>query len=216
MHNEPRAKTHHARIGNFAARNILAKICRRSHNRTVRSAMATANLPNVSTFLPVEEYLNTTYRPDVDYVDGHIEERDVGDFDHADLQTQISVMMRNRQKEWGVRVAVEARIRVSPTRIRIPDVCVLDVTLVRERIITHPPLLCIEVLSPRDSLKSMRKRVQNFFDMGVLHIWIFDPETRTAHACTPTAIAAHTSGTLRVPNTPISLSLEEAFATLDA
>jgi len=182
--------------------------------------MATTYPVAATNLLSVEEYLNTTYRPDVDYVDGLIEERNVGEFDHADLQTEILTLLRGRQQEWSVRVVGEARVRVSPTRIRIPDICVLDAARERERIITHPPLLWIEVLSPRDTLKSMRKRAQDFFDMGVLHLWIFDPQTgnqtRTAHACTPTTITAHTTGTLRVPNTRIELSLEEAFATLDA
>jgi Uma2 family endonuclease len=170
----------------------------------------------LSHLISVEDYLNTTYRPDVDYVDGEIEERNLGEFDHGDLQTAISTFLRLHQKDWGVRVVVETRTRVSSTRFRIPDVCVLDASLERERIITHPPLLCVEVLSPRDTLKSMRKRAQDFFDMGVKNIWIFDPETRTAHACTASSMTGHKTGALRVPNTRIALSVEEIFSTLDA
>ena len=62
----------------------------------------------------------------------------------------------------------------------------------------------------------MRKRVQDFFDMGVKDIWIFDPETRIAHVCTASAMIGHKSGTLRVASTKIELSIEEAFSTLDA
>jgi Uma2 family endonuclease len=178
--------------------------------------MATANLSNLSNLISIEEYLNTTYRPDVDYVDGEIEERNLGEFDHADLQFGIANLLRNKQKDWSIRVVGENRVRVSPTRVRIPDVCVLSADRPRERIISHPPLLCIEVLSPCDSLKSMRKRVQDFFGMGVKDIWIFDPETRSAHACTPTSMTEHKSGTLRVAGTKIELNIEEAFATLDA
>jgi Uma2 family endonuclease len=178
--------------------------------------MATANLSNLSNLISIEEYLNTSYRPDVDYVDGEIEERNLGEFDHADLQTQISTILRAHQKDWGVRVVVETRVRVSPTRVRIPDVCVLSAALPRERIVSHPPLLCVEVLSTRDSLKSMRRRVQDFFDMGVKDIWIFNPETRTAHICTATAMTDHKRGILRVAGTKIKLSIEEVFSTLDA
>jgi len=173
-------------------------------------------LPSLQKFLSVEQYLNTTYRPDVDYVDGEIEERNLGEFDHADLQFGIANLLRNRQEEWSIRVVGENRVRVSPTRIRIPDVCVLDAAHPRERIITHPPLLCVEVLSPRDSLKAMRRRVQDFFDMGVKDVWIFDPETRTAHSCTPSTMTEHKTGTLRVPDTKIALSVEGIFSTLDA
>jgi Uma2 family endonuclease len=177
--------------------------------------MATTHPTNLANLISVEEYLNTTYRPDVDYVDGQIEERNLGDFDHADLQFGIANLLRNRQQEWSIRVVGEARVQVSPTRIRLPDVCVLPAGLPREKVIRTIPLLCVEVLSPRDTLKAIRKRAQDFFDMGVRDIWIFDPETRTAHACTPSTITAHTTGTLSVPNTPIKLSVEEAFSTLD-
>jgi Uma2 family endonuclease len=177
--------------------------------------MATTHPTSLTHFVPVEEYLNTTYRPDVDYVDGEIEERNLGEFDHADLQTEIAILLRNHQKDWGVRVVAETRTRVSPTRFRIPDVCVLSAALERERIITHPPLLCVEVLSPRDTLKAMRKRIQDFLDMGVKVVWIFDPETRAAHVCTASTTTEHKRGTLRVEGTKIKLSIEEAFATLD-
>ncbi len=177
--------------------------------------MATANLSNLSNLISIEEYLSTTYRPDVDYVDGEIEERNLGEFDHADLQFAIATLLRNKQRDWCIRVVGETRVRVSPTRVRIPDVCVLSASLPRERIITHPPLLCVEALSPRDTLKAMRKRIQDFFDMGVKDIWIFDPETRTAHVCTASATTEHRSGALRVANTKIALSIEEVFSTLD-
>jgi Uma2 family endonuclease len=178
--------------------------------------MATANLSNLSNLISIEEYLSTTYHPDVDYVDGEIDERNLGEFDHADLQTQIGNILRNEQRAWGIRVVVETRVRVSPTRVRIPDVCVLSASLPRERIISHPPLLCVEVLSPRDTLKAMRKRVQDFFDMGVQAVWIFNPETRTAHVCTASTTTEHKSGTLRVDSTKIQLSIEKVFSTLDA
>jgi Uma2 family endonuclease len=178
--------------------------------------MATTHPVSVSNLISVEEYLNTAYRPDVDYVDGQIEERNLGDFDHADLQFAIANLLRNKQQEWSIRVVGEARVQVSPTRIRLPDVCVLPAGLPREKVIHTIPLLCVEVLSPRDTLKSMRKRVQDFFDMGVRDIWILDPETRTAHACTSGTITAHTTGTLRIPNTKIELSIEDIFSTLDA
>jgi Uma2 family endonuclease len=175
--------------------------------------MATANLTYLMT---VDEYLNTTFRPDVDYVDGVTEERNLGEFDHGDLQLAIGALLRDKQKGWGVRVVVETRTRVSPTRFRIPDCCVVSAGIERERIITTPPLLCVEVLSPRDSLKSMRRRVQDFFDMGVKTIWIFDPEKRIAYDCGATTMTEHISGTLRVAGTPIELTIEDVFATLDS
>jgi Uma2 family endonuclease len=97
-------------------------------------------------------------------------------------------------------------------------VCVLEAGLEREQIIRHAPLLCIEVLSPRDRLNAMRKRVQDFLDMGVAEVWIFDPETRTAYVCSGDLSDPMTElqgGTLRLSGTPIEIAVEALFATLD-
>src|SRR5271154_3353433 len=132
--------------------------------------MTGSDLAHLSKLISVEEYLNTSYRPDVEYVDGEIQERNLGEFDHADLQAALSTLLRVRQQEWAIRVVVEARVQVAPTRFRVPDVCVLAAGLERERIIRHAPLLCLEVQSPRDRLNAMRKREQDFFDMGVAEV----------------------------------------------
>lgn len=176
------------------------------------AAASTAALPSL---LSIEQYLNTTYRPDVDYVDGYIERRNLGKFDHADLQFEIAGLLRPRQKEWSIRVVGENRVRVSATRVRIPDVCVLEGTRKRQQVITHPPLLCIEVLSPRDRLPVMRSRVQDYLDMGVPEVWIFDPAIRAAYVCTKDSITEHRDGILKLSGTMVQLSVAEAFATLD-
>ena len=62
----------------------------------------------------INEYLSTSYDPDCDYVDGVIEERNSGEFDHASLQTAIAIYLGSRQKQWGVWVVVEQRVQVSP------------------------------------------------------------------------------------------------------
>src|SRR5437016_10905075 len=45
----------------------------------------------------ISEYLSTSYDPDCDYVDGVIEERNLGENNHADLQTTIAVCFGNRR-----------------------------------------------------------------------------------------------------------------------
>ena len=72
----------------------------------------------------VEEYLRTTYHPDCDYVDGVIEERNVGEGPHSLLQGELLRYVGNLAKQLNIRVWPEQRVRVSPTRYRIPDVCV--------------------------------------------------------------------------------------------
>ena len=40
----------------------------------------------VATLVPVEEYLSTSYDPDCDYVDGELEDRNVGEKGHSKVQ----------------------------------------------------------------------------------------------------------------------------------
>jgi Uma2 family endonuclease len=177
-----------------------------------------SHLAHLSKLISVEEYLNTSYRPDVEYVDGEIQERNLGEFDHADLQAALSTLLRNRQQDWKIRVVLAARVQVTPTRFRVPDVCVLAAGFAREQIIRRAPLLCIEILSPEDRLNAMRKRVQDLLDMGVAEVWIFDPEARTAYVCSgdlTTPMTEHRSSTLRLHGTPIEIAVEAVFATLD-
>src|ERR1044071_4936051 len=80
-----------------------------------------------STLIPVEEYLHTSYSPDCDFVDGVVQERNAGERSHAKLQRLliIALSMLNGKERPGVHVYPEQRVQVSPTRFRIPDICVV-------------------------------------------------------------------------------------------
>lgn len=176
--------------------------------------MTAASTAAVAGFISIEQYLNTTYRPDVDYVDGYIEERNVGETDHSKTQKQLIVLLSLREEEWKVVVMPEVRMQVAAARYRIPDVCVVREGDADEPIVTATPLLCLEVLSPRDSLAGMRRRAQDYFAMGVPEVWIFDPQTRTAHVCLPDSMTEHKEGIIRLGIMQIELSVEEVFKPL--
>ena len=137
----------------------------------------------IKPLISVEEYLSTSYRPDCDYVDGQLEERNLGEWDHNRLQTRISGYFLAREKEWGVLVVVEQRVRVKPDRYRVPDVCVL-LRPPGEQVLTQPPFICIEILSPEDRMSRVSLRIQDFLDMGVPYVWVLDPQTRRAYIAT--------------------------------
>src|SRR5450432_2866007 len=164
--------------------------------------------------IPIEEYLSTTYRPDCDYVDGEVMERNLGEYDHADLQGAVYAWFRLRRKEWNIRVVPEQRVRVGATRFRIPDVCVMSRDQPREQVITHPPLICIEILSKEDRLRRMQQRVTDYLNFGVPHVWIVDPETQRAYVCSALGFVEPANGVLEVPGTDIRLPLAELFADL--
>lgn len=163
----------------------------------------------------LEEYLATSYRPDCDYVDGEIEERNVGEFDHSVVQGLLFALFFRNRGEWQIRVSPEQRVRLGTRRVRVPDVCVMRADLPREQVITHPPLICIEIVSPKDTLRRLRARVEDYFNFGTQHVWIVDPGMRKAYVCSRTGFQEPEDGVLQIPGTPIRVVLSELFAELD-
>ena len=78
-----------------------------------------------ATLVSVQEYLATSYRPDCDYIDGEIRERNVGEWDHSRLQLLLGMYLGSRETQWGVLTVTEQRVQVKPTRFRIADITVI-------------------------------------------------------------------------------------------
>lgn len=165
--------------------------------------------------LSVAEYLATSFRPDCDYVDGEIEERNLGEFDHSFLQGLLFRLFYDHREIWDVRVSPEQRIRLTSLRYRVPDVCVTRRSAPKEQIITSAPLLCIEILSPEDTLSRLRQRIDDYLNFGTGHVWVVDPELRKAYVCSKTGMQEPEGGVLTIPGTEIRVDLNELFAELD-
>lgn len=129
-----------------------------------------------TTLVSLGEYLKSVYEPDAEYLNGHIEVRPMGEFDHADWQQAIiSFLLAN--KSWNIRALPELRVRVAADRYRVPDVTVLDRAQPIEQIVTYAPLAVFEVLSPEDRILRIHSKLQDYTDMGVGQILILDPQS---------------------------------------
>jgi Uma2 family endonuclease len=174
-----------------------------------------ATLPIEEPYVTVEEYLLTSYRPDCDYVDGRVEERNVGEHDHGYLQLLLGYIFMSNRTTWGVRAVTDVRTQVSRSHFRVPDLSVLRADAPKEQILTHPPLIVIEILSPEDRLSRFQDRIDDYLAFGVENIWILDPESRKAWIATRDGLHLVQTGELVVPETPIRVVLSELFAELD-
>lgn len=167
-------------------------------------------MASAQTLVSVEEYLKTSYSPDCDYVDGVVEERNLGERDHAWIQTQIATWFTSKFRKTGIAGIVEWRFQTRATRFRIPDV-----TVVRgkpdEKILTKPPLLCIEILSPEDRLSRVNARIKEYLDFGVPAVWLVDPEEKTVWIYRQTGMEEASGNTLRVDGTELEFPLSEIF-----
>ena len=166
--------------------------------------------------IPVEKYLRTVYRPDCDYIDGEVQERNMGEIPHGKLHAFFNFIFRMRRNDWQVDVLSETRLQVSPSRYRIPDVMLVARPNLDERIVRTPPLLCIEILSSEDRMPRIQKSLEDYATMGVKSMWVIDPWHLQAFAAGAGAILQEAKDRLIVEGTPISISVAEIFAELDA
>lgn len=139
----------------------------------------------------------------------------MGTFDHAYVQGLLVQLFLNHMSEWQCLALPEQRVRIGSGRYRIPDVCVIERSAPREPIISHAPLLCIEILSPEDRMSRIRERVEDYFFLGTQHVWVVDTELRKAYICSRRGFQEPENGALEIPGTPIRVVLSELFAELD-
>jgi Uma2 family endonuclease len=107
------------------------------------------------------------------------------------------VWLLEHEGSFDFRTFVEVRIRIRPGRFRVPDIALIPLSAAQEKIIETAPVLCIEILSPRDRMGRMIDRVEDYFSMGVPTYWILDPIARAAWVATPGQLIEAQDGILR-------------------
>jgi Uma2 family endonuclease len=158
-----------------------------------------------------EEFLATAFHPDRDYIDGETKERNVGEWDHSSLQGLLIVYLGSRRKQLHIHVVPEQRVQVTPTRFRVPDVCVVAGDRPTEQVLTKPPHLCVEILSKDDTMSDMEERIADYLHLGVPFVWLIDPRTRRAFVYSGTTRNEVTDGVLRTSNPSIGVPIAELF-----
>jgi Uma2 family endonuclease len=177
----------------------------------------------------IDEYLHTRYRPDCHYVDGQLEERRppegeytpqqieelfVGEYEHNKLQKLLLIWLFQHEGEWHIECVPEQRIHVSQTRIRVCDVCVLRADAPREQVTLTPPLLCIEIMSPKDRLSRARIVLEDYRLMGVPNIWLINPFRRVAYTYDSTGLHDAHIDRIEVPDSPIHILLADMLSQI--
>jgi len=166
-----------------------------------------------TTLISIDDYLgDSSFNPDVEYIDGALKERPMVFSAHGWIQSLLSGWFFSHEEEWGIRVGVEIRTRVSTSRVRLPDV-IVDMARPWPPVLTEPPLIVIEVLSPHDSYAETQRLASDYQAMGIPNIWLIDPETRTGRVCR--GVVWEETRRFTVDGTPIHLELDWLFGRLD-
>ncbi len=164
---------------------------------------------SAGTLISLEDYLRTSYSPDMEYRDGMLVERNVGEERHAFLQTALASYLHQRRKRWEIRAYTELRTKVRDRWYPIPDVCIYPAAGFEGQIPSVPPLLWIEILSPEDRMPSVRRKAQDLVANGVPRVWIVDPKSLESELWTAAGVEPVEEHTLRIPGSPIVIPLDE-------
>ena len=139
--------------------------------------MATApTLPLIS----VEEYLNSSWQPDMEFVDGTLVERNVGTGLHGRLQRILLVHIDPQSAALNIEAIPECRTKITERRYRIPDVIVVSPPMEEpDGPYEGVPVVVIEILSPQDRFQDLIEKYRDYISLGVQHIIQLDPVSRT-------------------------------------
>ncbi len=126
---------------------------------------------------------------------------------------QAILVMLLEQAGWNT--ASEVRLKIIREVEPVPDLIAVRGKF-KGRYPTAAPELCVEIMSSDDTLAKTREKAKRYIGWGSQHVWIIDPEKRTAWDLSAEAPALSwipPEGSLRIAETAIELSA--IFAEVD-
>ena len=132
----------------------------------------------VADLVSAERYLNSSFEHDAEFVEGRLIQRPMPTWEHASMQGFLIRELWEICRSLGFFAVPEQRVQIRTDRFRVPDVCVVTEKPEGEpgrRIVTRPPYLCVEILSPEDTTVETMDKVREHLNFGVAWVWVIDP-----------------------------------------
>jgi len=175
-----------------------------------------AVVPTIPLVSP-DEYLNSSYRPDMEYVDGALVERGVPTVSHGLLQLILCVYLDAMRTQFEFEPLPEVRTQIiERARYRIPDLMLCPVPIPAGRVVTTVPWAVIEILSPEDRFSDLIARFQDYKKIGVRHMVLLDPEDLVAYRFENGALAQAQLTSLELPTGELPFDTTDLFQRLTA
>jgi Uma2 family endonuclease len=172
----------------------------------------------VAEHVSADRYLHTSFEHDAEFVDGKIVERAVPTWEHASMQGFLIRELWAIGRRLGLFAVPEQRVQVSGNRFRVPDVCMVAEKpegAPGRRIVTQPPYLCVEILSPEDAAVETLEKVREYLSFGVKWVWVIDalyrerPVSRAGQVHGPNSVTAVENRIFATDRFSVDLSLAE-------
>jgi len=87
------------------------------------------------------------------------------------------------------------------TELPIPD----------KEVFTSPPYLCIEVVSPDDTMAGMQDRIDDYLQFCVPNVWVIDPWKHRGWRVTAEGWATATDGIMRIADGRVAMPLADVL-----
>ena len=134
-----------------------------------------------ATLISLDEYLNTSYAPDMEFVDGVLVRRNAGAQLHGMLQIIVGVFFAQYRKSHRVRAFAETRLRMDISgAYRVPDVMVVEIPYQKGKVVTDAPAVVVEIKSPDDTFDEIVNRCFEYEKLAVGNILTMDPDNKRA------------------------------------
>jgi Uma2 family endonuclease len=142
-----------------------------------------ASLPNTK-LVTYEEWLQMPEVKDEEVVDGEIRVMPTAKWNHALIVARLHAALATQLDRSRFEVLTGSFglvIRVAPLTCRTPDLAVFERATIVEAdgYIRSAPSLAIEVLSPRNTPKDMRRKIADYSSFGVPELWIVSQDDRS-------------------------------------
>ncbi len=160
------------------------------------------------TLIPIEQYLRTVYEPDAEFVEGKIVERNLWEYPHSAAQVRLIELFTPLSRDHDLHLRTALRMRLSPTRIRIPDFAVFQ-DKPAELVPSTPPLVIVEIVSREDRHTEIIQKFEEYRAWGVPRIWLADPWQRQLSACGDNGLTA--VGSLQLPELGLEITPSDLF-----
>jgi Uma2 family endonuclease len=131
-----------------------------------------------STLISVEEYLNTTYKPACDYIDGVLRQKSMPTWNHGLLQGRLSYLITLEFP--GFVSGSEVTVQIRTGKFLVPDLVVQQSDRIQSPYPIEPVYLCVEILSPGDRMSETIAKCEDYLEWGVETTWIIDPDEKRA------------------------------------
>lgn len=164
--------------------------------------------------LSVQEFhrLYDGAKPAYEYWFGEAIQKPMPTILHGIVQFIVATLLERA----GWNTSLEVRLKIDPNAEPVPDIIAVQGKFKGPYPIEAPEL-CVEILSPGDTLPKALEKAKRYIGWGSRGVWIIDPEKRTAwafsqeHAHEPAWVPP--GGVLKIGSTAIQL--EEIFSEVE-